>query len=113
METTIDLGSMAGVVAATWILVALLGKVSGPTAWAAAFGQFIAANQQLAALGVAALLAVLSKLAGIGFVESGWLALALQAIGSALTAGLVQDKIAKPVTQVTSAKGTGNGTDVR
>ena len=109
---TIDLGSMAGVVAATWIVVALLGKVSGP-AGMDAVGKFVAANQQLTALGVAALLAVFSKLAGIGFMESGWLALAMQAVGSALTAGLVQDKIAKPAAQVTSTKGTGNGTDVR
>lgn len=109
---TIDLGSMAGVVAATWSVVALLGQIAG-TSWLKSFGAVVAANQQLAALFVAVALAMLSKVSGIGFVDSDWLALALQAVGAALTAGLVQDKIAKPVAKAATSKGTTDGTDVR
>lgn len=90
MVEGLDLTSVSGVIAATWVIIAAAGKVN------AVFQRY----QELWAIGFALLIAAASKAGGIGFIEVSWFALVLQAFFAALFSGLAHDKIAKPIDAV-------------
>lgn len=90
----IDITTIGGVIAATWALVAILGKLKGKLQPA---GDLVAQNQELFSILIAVILVMVVRFAGMGFQESTGLQLIIQAILAALTAGVAHDKLAKPL----------------
>jgi hypothetical protein len=81
-----DISTIAGLIAITWVLVSLLGRA---VPW-------VSEHQELSACALALGLSVAAKAGGY-YPDTSWVALLLQALVAALGSGVAHDKLAKPL----------------
>ena len=90
-----DLTTFAGVSVVATFVVEIAKKF---------LGDKLKGREALVALVLGVALAVASKFAGIGFVDTGWLMLVMTGLGAGVASQVVHDKVVNPVSRKAAKK---------